>query len=80
MISVRSSLPSHYSPASRVFIQLLRGTMHRLYLRDYRQMRPCDPAELDTWRSISRVGRLNEHIPGEEPYLRRMIADAFGNE
>lgn len=70
--------PSHFPPLRAVLVKILRETMHRLYLRDYREMRPFDPAELEVWRALLAIGRLNEHIPGEEPYLRALIARTFG--
>lgn len=78
MISARS-LPPNYPPLKAALLQLLRGAMHRLYLRDYGQARPFDRAELEAWRAILAIGRLTEHIPGEESYLRALIKRAFGD-
>jgi aminoglycoside phosphotransferase (APT) family kinase protein len=67
------------APLKAVMVPFLRGVMHRLYLRDYGQVQPFDRAELEIWRALLAIGRLNEHIPGEEPYLRALIERAFGN-
>ncbi len=66
------------SPLKAVMVQLLRGVMHRLYLRDYERVQPFDRAELEIWRALLAIGRLNEHIPGEEPYLRALIERTLG--
>lgn len=73
-------LPPQFPAPKAVMVQFLRGLMHRLYLRDYAQMRPFERAELEIWRALLAIGRLNEHIPGEEPYLRALIERAFGRE
>ncbi len=43
------------------------------------EARPFDRAELEAWRAILAIGRLTEHIPGEESYLRALIKRAFGD-
>lgn len=77
LILSAGSVPLNTPRMKAIVINALRATVHRLYLRTYAQARPFDRAELEAWRAILAIGRLNEHIPGEEAYLRGLIKGAF---
>jgi aminoglycoside phosphotransferase (APT) family kinase protein len=78
LILTAGSLPPDMAALQGAFINVVRGLFHSLYLRYYQQVRPLDLAEVRAWLPVLAVGRLREHVPGEEAYLRAMIARAFG--
>jgi aminoglycoside phosphotransferase (APT) family kinase protein len=78
LILTAYSLPPDMAALQGALINAVRSLFHRLYLRYYQQARPLDLTEMRAWLPVLAVGRLRENVPGEEAYLRAMIARAFG--
>lgn len=62
------------SISMRLLIQMFRGRLHKAYLNHYCFLTGVAPHEIDVWTPIVAAIRLVENIPGEETYLKTLIA------
>ncbi|MBN1200731.1 MAG: phosphotransferase [Anaerolineae bacterium] len=69
--------PSDMGPLLRALVWLVRGIIHRAYLRRYLAQRGATLAQVNAWMLPVLAVRLSEHVPGEQAHLLARIRAAL---
>lgn len=69
----KASLPASVGTIQRWLASATRGWLWSVYLRRYRQLRPCSKQELVAWQLPTAAARLAEGIPEERALLLAFV-------